>query len=216
MTRGKFIVIDGSDGSGKRTQSELLLKYLKKQKQKAVLVSFPRYKETFFGKFLEDLLFGKYGGFIKTDSHLASLPYALDRFVSKDFIEKNLAKGVWVISDRYSSANQIHQGGKIKDLKKRKEFLNWLYDLEYRQLKIAKPDKFVYLDVPIEISLKLLSSKNRDSAENNLEYLKNSVDSARMLIKENPKKWVHIKCSEGESMRCVDDIHKELVLKLKI
>lgn len=216
MTRGKFIVIDGSDGSGKYTQSELLLKYLKKSKKKAIMISFPRYTETFFGKFLKDLLFGKYGDFIKTDPHLASVPYALDRFVTKDLIEKNLSKGVWVISDRYSSANQIHQGGKIKDTKKRKEFLDWLDRLEYKELKIAKPDKFIYLDVPVETSLKLLNDKNKDSAEKNIQYLKNSVDSARILIKDNPKNWIHIKCVGDKEMKSILDIHKEIVLKLKI
>ncbi|HEY4505711.1 MAG TPA: thymidylate kinase [Candidatus Paceibacterota bacterium] len=215
MSKGKFIVLDGNDGSGKQTQSELLRDFLSKQNKKGLQLSFPRYEETFFGGMLKELLAGKYGNFVDLDPHLASLPYAVDRWSSKDLIESTLEDGGFVICDRYASANQIHQGGKVENIEERKEFLSWLDRMEYKELKIPKPDIFVYLDVPLEISLGLMNKKNKDTVENNHKYLSNSRESAEWLIKQNPDKWVNIQCVHKGKIRTRKDIHKEIVSKLE-
>lgn len=211
MNKGKFIVLDGNDGSGKQTQSELLQDFLVGQGKSAIQISFPRYEETFFGKMLKELLAGKYGNFVDLDPHLASLPYAVDRWSSKELIEKTLEEGGYIICDRYASANQIHQGGKVADITDRKEFLSWLDQMEYEELKIPRPDVFVYLDVPLEVSLGLMNKKNRDTVENNYKYLSNSRESAEWLIGQKPEKWVSIQCIKDEVIRTRNDIHIEIV-----
>ncbi len=215
MQNGKFIVIDGNDGSGKQTQSEMLRDLLIKHDKKAIGMSFPRYGETFFGDLLKELLMGKYGNFVDLDPHLASIPYAADRWSSGELIRSTIENGGYVICDRYASANQIHQGGKFENEEERREFLEWLKKMEFGVFKIPVPDICIYLDVPLEISLELMSQKSKDTVENNQKYLSNSRKSAEWLIKQQPEKWIHIRCSDGIKIRTREDIHREIVDELK-
>src|SRR3989344_8797310 len=157
--RGQFIVIDGIDGTGKATQTEFLVNRLNKSGIKAKAVEFPNYYENFFGKLLGGYLSGKYGDFVQVDPHIASVLYAADRFESSDKIRKWLNSGYTVVADRYVSANQIHQGGKIRNNKERVEFLKWLDEMEYGVFKIPRPDIILYLDLPVALSQKLLRNK---------------------------------------------------------
>jgi len=110
--KGKFIVFDGNDGSGKQTQAKLLIERLEKEGHKIRIIDFPRYYDNFFGKFIGECLTGKYGDFIGIDPHIISVIYAADRFESSKEIKEWIDKGYIVLADRYVSANQIHQGGK--------------------------------------------------------------------------------------------------------
>lgn len=213
--RGKLIVIDGNDGSGKATQAELLEEALVSLKKKVMQISFPRYEETFFGRELRKALDGQYGDFGSLDPRLASLLYTLDRWASKDVIHNALRAGRYVICDRYVSANQIHQGGKIKSIAKRKEFLAWLDNLEFHELGIPRPTVSIYLDVPPALSKELMSKKTRDIVENNPEYLENSHKSAQWLIRQDPERWLHVKCSRRSLMRSREEIHTEIITGLK-
>src|SRR6266567_7862251 len=136
MAKGKFIVVDGTDGSGKKTQTALLAKRLKKEGYKVKLIDFPQYESNFFGKMVGRYLSGEFGSAEQVSPYLASILYAADRHETKGKIEKWLKEGNIVISDRYASSNQIHQGGKISDVKKRKEFLEWLEEMEFVVFKI--------------------------------------------------------------------------------
>jgi dTMP kinase len=207
MSQGKLIVIDGIDGSGKATQVRLLEKRLKKEGIKVKTIDFPRYYNNFFGSLIGECLAGAYGDFIQTDPHIGSVLYAADRFESSKQIKKWIEDGCVVIADRYVSANQIHQGGKITDKKKRKEFLDWLDTMEHSVFKIPRPHLVVYLDVPYEVSRlwlekKIVSKKKKylngraDVAENNLTHLKLSRESALSLHKEN-KNWEKVECCKG-------------------
>src|SRR3989338_5111207 len=129
--RGKLIVIDGTDGSGKATQTDLLVKHLKRDGQRVKVVDFPDYYSNFFGKFIGHCLSERYYDFVKVHQKIASVLYAADRFESRDKIKKWIAEGNIVIANRYASANQIHQGGKIANTKKRESFLKWLAEMEY-------------------------------------------------------------------------------------
>jgi dTMP kinase len=133
--------------------------------------------------------------------------YAADRFESSAKIKEWLDKGFVVLADRYATANQIHQGGKISNLKKRKEFLDFLDKMEYDVFKIPRPDLVIYLDVPFEVSKVWLQKKvalrkkkylkgRKDVAEDNLIHLKNSRESALLLAKQN-KNWQKIVCCKG-------------------
>ncbi len=146
---GKLIVIDGIDGSGKATQVALLKKRLQQEGVRVKTIDFPRYYNNFFGGLIGEYLSGKYGDFIAMDPRVASVLYAADRFESSKEIKKWLDEGYVVLADRYVSANQIHQAGKIDEPKVRKEFLAWLDTMEYEVFQIPRPDLVVYLDVPL-------------------------------------------------------------------
>lgn len=212
--RAKFIVIDGNDGSGKETQARLLSAALQKRGEASLLVSFPRYQDTFFGRELRRALDGKYGPFGDLNPYLASYLYALDRWKSKPHIEVSLKAGIYVISDRYMSANQIHQGGKIADESEREKFLFWLDELEYGEFQIPHPDISIYLDVPVSVSKKLMSTKTRDIVEESPEYLENSHQCAQWLIRRRPKEWLRIKCTKARHLRPAEEIHEEIMAGL--
>jgi len=206
---GRLIVIDGADGSGKATQTKLVSLALRKLGYKVKTIDFPRYKENFFGSLLYKLLHGELGDFISYDPHVASTLYAADRFESSKQIISWLEKGFVVICDRYASANQIHQGGKIHDEAKREEFLKWLDKLEFGMFKIPRPDMVVYLSVAYEISVKLLDKRvaqqsksgtvsKKDLAEENKQHLVESRESALKLVQKS-NKWAKVECApEGE------------------
>src|SRR3989338_10155552 len=187
MKKGKLIVIDGTDGSGKATQTNLLVKHLKKDGRKVKVIDFPGYYSNFFGKFIGHCLSEQYYNFIKVHPKIASVLYAADRFETKDKIEKWIKKGYIVVANRYASANQIHQGGKITNTKKREAFIKWLAEMEYGVFKISKPDAVFYLSVPIPIVLKLI--KERDKKEHR-NYLGPASPRLRRISK---KKDVHEK-----------------------
>src|SRR3990167_6923068 len=142
-TKGKLIVIDGTDGSGKSTQIDLLIKRLKKDGLKVKTIHFPDYNN-FFGGFIGHCLTEQYYNFINVHPKIISALYAADRWESSEQIKKWLKEGYVVVLDRYVSANQIHQGGKIKSVAKRIAFLKWLDEMEYKVFKIPKPDLTFY------------------------------------------------------------------------
>ncbi len=216
MKKGKLIVIDGLDGSGKETQSKKLIDFLKSNEKLVKMLDFPRYDDNFFGKFVKGCLNGQYGDFLELDPHIASVVYASDRFESSEEIKKLLKKEYFVVLDRYVSANQIHQGGKIKDPRKRKEFLDWLDKMEYDIFKIPKPDIVIFLDMPIKLSQKLLkdSNKKMDIVEQNLIYQENSRNCALDLVKENIN-WEKIDCTRNGNLKSIKEINIELIEILK-
>jgi dTMP kinase len=207
MKRGKLIVLDGSDGSGKATQTWFLLARLKKEGYRVKTLDFPQYEANFFGKLIGKCLAGEYGDFIGIDPHIASVLYAADRFESKEVIEKWLKAGYVVVLDRYVSANQIHQGGKVHEVKKQREFLQWLDQLEHAVFGIPRPDRIIYLDVPVAVAQKLLANENtkktkvylgkqqKDLAESNPRHLMESRANALKLVKKF-NAWTKIDCTK--------------------
>lgn len=194
--KGKFIVIDGADGSGKKTQADLLIKKLKSEKRKAVMFDFPQY-DKFFGKLVKRYLSGEFGGLNEVNAHLASVLYAADRWQAKDEIEKYLKKEYIIISNRYTESNMAHQGAKIFSAKKRKEFLRWLDEMEFENFKISRAELVIYLDVPIEIGQKLVEHRGnkKDIHEQDIAYLKRTRNQYLYLCKRN-RHWKKIECTQ--------------------
>lgn len=216
MNKGKFIVIDGTDGSGKATQTKLLVGRLRKNGYKVRTIDFPQYEKNFFGKMVGRYLSGEFGKAGEVSPYLASMLYAADRFETKNSIEKWLKDGYVVIADRYASSNQIHQGGKIKNDKKRKMFLDWLEVMEYDVFKIPKPDGIIYLDVPISFSVNLLKEKKaqdkkkylkgkKDIHENDLAHLMDAKESAIKLIKKL-NNWTRINCVKNNTLMSIEEV----------
>lgn len=227
MKKGKFIVIDGTDGSGKATQVKELVKNLRKNKIKVKTIDFPRYYNNFFGKFIGECLVGENGNFLKLNPKISSVLYAADRFESSSQIKKWLDDGFNVIADRYVSSNQIHQGGKINDNKKRKEFLAWLEKMEFGIFKLPKPNAIIYLDVPVKITQELLAKEGsqkkkkyqngkKDLVENDLKYMEKSRQSAIKMVQGN-NKWITVDCISQGELRTIEEISWEILEKaLKI
>jgi dTMP kinase len=223
--KGKLIVIDGTDGSGKATQVALLAKRLKNEGYTIKTVDFPEYYKNFFGKFIGHCLSEQYYNWLHVHPKIASVMYAADRWESKNEIESWLKKGHIVIANRYVSANQIHQGGKIKSARKRNDFMKWLDEMEYKVFKIPRPNLTIYLDLPISITLKLLKNrdhkmkreylkKKKDVHEADVDFLINSRKSALKLVKEVPH-FIKIECSNKNGILSREQVHEMVYEKVK-
>ncbi|HLC66288.1 MAG TPA: thymidylate kinase, partial [Candidatus Nanoarchaeia archaeon] len=130
MVRGKLIVLEGIDGSGKTTQTKMLVARLKREGYAVETIDFPQYYTTFFGKMVAQYLRGEFGALDQVSPYLAAILYAGDRFERKEQLEQWLAEGKIVIANRYVSANMGHQASKIPR-SKRAVFVQWLDQLEY-------------------------------------------------------------------------------------
>ncbi len=203
MPKGIFIVIDGTDGSGKKTQSELLFNRLKNEGYDAVRAEQPQYGKKCAGP-VEEYLNGKYGTADEVGPLRASIFYAIDRYDLSFQIKKWLSAGRIVICDRYAASNMAHQGGKIDDPEKRQLFFRWLDQLEYEIFKIPRPDVNIILHVEAETAQKLVDQKGyrgylqgakRDIHENDLGHLK-KAENAYLEIAALSEDFVIIKCTQ--------------------
>jgi dTMP kinase len=220
MKKGKLIVIDGTDGSGKATQVKKLKERLVSEGISVESLDFPRYYDNFFGKLIGEGLAGELGDWTALHPKIASALYAADRYESSQQISDWLDNGKIVILDRYVSSNQIHQGGKINKEKERKEFMQWLDTMEHNVFKIPRPDVILYLNVPLEVTQKLLVKKGNqeskkyldgrgDQHENNLEHLEAAKESGLKMIAEN-NNWKKIECSANGEILSIDEIHTKI------
>ncbi len=217
MEKGKIIVIEGTDCSGKETQSKILEEKLNKAGKKCIRFSFPMY-DTPTGKIVGGAYLGKpeifssffEEGAINVDSHVASLYYAADRKYNIPKVEEYINKGYYVILDRYISSNQAHQGSKILDDDDRFDMYQWIDKLEYWLLKLPKPDITIFLHVPYENTIEL--RKNRefiDEHEKSEEHLKNAEKAYIEL--SGLYNWNRIECIKHDKLRSIDDISQEIL-----
>lgn len=209
MEKGKLIVIEGTDGTGKATQTEALCQRLKKEGIPFASISFPQYDKNLFGRLLRESLDGKHGDFVRLDPKIASVIYACDRFESMEKIKNWIDNGKIVIADRYVTSNQIHQGGKIRGETERAKFLNWLSTMEYDILGITRPDAVIYLDVPYKINIEMIADRQsiKDTSDSDFDYLKNSKEAGSyMLAKESF--WNRIACAPKGKLLSIEEIHE--------
>lgn len=216
MTKGKFIVIDGTDGSGKATQTKLLVDNLSQSGYSVVMVDFPQYDEP-SSYFVQKYLRGEYGSLEEIGPYQASVFYALDRYDKSKDIRNWLDQGKIVIANRYTSSNMGHQACKISDKILRNNFLSWLEEFEFNLLNIPKPDSVILLYLPAEIGQVLVDKKSdrnyingRDLHESNLNHL---LEASRTYLDlANKYSWQIVNCLDGNSkLRSVDDIHQEVL-----
>lgn len=211
---GKLVVIEGLDGSGKSTQLKLLPENLKKKGVLTRTVSFPNY-ESDSSSLVKMYLSGQFGS--KPDdvnAYAASMFFAVDRYASfkTDWGEFYNA-GNTVIAGRYTTSNAFHQTSKLKR-EEWEDFLSWLYDIEYEKMQIPKPDVVIFLDMPTDISQKLLTNRydqnggGRDIHESDLEYLEHCRQAALFTAKFSG--WKIINCANDGVLRTVDDIASEI------
>ncbi len=217
--RGKIIVIEGTDCSGKATQSNLLVERLKKDGKKCVSLSFPCY-DTPTGKIVGGAYLGKpeicesfFESAVNLDPKIACLYYAADRKYNIDKVLKYVDDGYYVILDRYVTSNLAHQGCKIQDKDERFYMYQWIDKLEYWLLELPKPDKTIFLHVPYDFTKEL--EKNReflDEHEKSPEHLKNAERAYVEL--SQLYNWDTIECIKDNKLRSIEDINDEIYLKI--
>jgi dTMP kinase len=210
---GKFIVLEGIDGSGKSTQSNLLLKRLAAEGYETTSFHFPQHGER-SATVVDDYLNGKYGSINEVLPYQAAIFFACDRFDASFRIRANLVTGKIVISDRYVGSH-AHQAARIKGPQERTKFYQWVFDLEYNIFKIPQPDISLILKTSPEISFKLLGDKSRDIAETYINHQKNSLDSYLQLAREFPNDFIVIECMEGEKLLSLQIIHEKIWEQVK-
>lgn len=219
--KGKLIVIDGGDGSGKQTQAMLLLDKLRKKEIAVKYFDFPRYYTSFHGKMVGRFLRGEFGKLDDVSPYLASLSYALDRVSVKEEIEDWLLREGVVLCNRYVSSNVAHQGAKLSK-KERKDFLDWIDELEYRVHKMPRPDLIIYLYVPWKIGVELTQKKigkrryvkGADIQEADVKHRQES-EKMYLWLAKNKRKWVKIDCTENNKILPKNIIHKKILKILK-
>lgn len=216
--RGKLIVIEGTDCSGKETQTALLVKYLKEKNEKVFTMSFPNYDSP-TGKIVGGPFLGKKyicDGFFKegapnVDSKVSSLYFAADRYYNYPKIKEKLDKGYTVILDRYVYSNMAHQAGKEDDKEKRQELYKFNATLEFDLLGLPRADKIIFLYMPVEgaKALRINRPEALDQNEMDEEYLKKSQRAYLELSKLF--NYIQIDCFKDGVVRSIEDISKDVI-----
>lgn len=212
--KGKLIVLDGIDGTGKSTQTKILADRLLQDGYKVKMAHFPQYGTKSAG-LVEEYLSGKYGTAEAVGPYRASIFYAADRYDAGFKIKSWLDSGHIVLIDRYVSANMGHQGGKIIEVQKRKKFLHWVYNLEYNLFQIPKPDISIILHAGADIAQKMIENREirsylcgekRDIHEADIRHLR-AAEKTYLEIAEYFPNFTLINCAPNQKMLKRDEIH---------
>ena len=211
---GKLIVIEGTDGSGKSTQFQLLTQRLSGEGVAFHKIVFPRYSKP-SSALIQMYLHGDFGSKPgDVNAYAASAFFAVDRYASyKQDWEAWYQSGGLVLSDRYTTSNAVHQASK-EPASRRGEFLKWLYDFEYGKLGLPKPDLVLYLDVPTDFTEKLL--RHREEATHTSADIHEKDTAYLSLCRETGRAaaafygWTVISCVENGEMRSIEQIHQEI------
>lgn len=211
---GKLIVIEGTDGSGKSTQFQLLTSRLTAENRSFQKLVFPQYSEP-SSALIRMYLGGEFGAKPSdVNAYAASAFYAVDRYASfrkvwGDWYEK----GGLIVSDRYTTSNAVHQASK-EPAESQTDFLKWLYDFEYRKLGLPCPDLVLYLDVPTHFTDAMMRRREAathttaDIHEQDLAYLATCRRTGKAAA--DYYGWTVIQCVRDGEMRSIEDIHEEI------
>ena len=212
---GKLIVFEGTDGSGKATQTQLLCEELDRAGIPCRRINFPRYGQP-SAAMVQEYLDGKLGTHPgDVNAYAASLFYAVDRYASykQDWGEFYESGGL-VVADRYTTSNAVHQASKLPE-EEREPYLNWLFDLEYRLLELPRPDLVLYLDMPTEVSEAMLRRRERDTGshadihEQDEAYLRRCRENAEAVARLCG--WSVLSCAAGGAPLPPEEIHRRVM-----
>jgi len=211
---GKLIVFEGTDGSGKATQTRLLCERLTREGISYQEIDFPRYGKP-SAAMVQEYLDGKLGKKPSdVNAYAASMFYAMDRYASyKQDWGGFYENGGLIVADRYTTSNAVHQASKLPD-EERDVYLDWLFDTEYRLLGLPKPDLVIYLDMPTEITERMMRKReaatgtHADIHEQDEAYLKRCREGAKQVVKTCG--WTVINCASGDEPRTPEEIHQQV------
>ncbi len=222
MTKGKLVVIEGTDGSGKGTQTQLLLEHLKAAHIPNATLDFPQYYKTFFGKWIGRFLKGEFGKVEDLPPYLLMFPYAADRWQARADLEEWLTQGKIVVANRYTGSN-AYQAAKVP-AKDRVRFTDWSFEMEYEAFGIPKEDIVVFLYVPYDVSHKLVEQKTTrkylgkaakaDIHESN-ETLMREVEKVYLSFCKRFPHWIKIDCVKDGEIMTREEIHAKVLSVLK-
>ena len=214
---GKLFVIDGTDGSGKQTQFELLTQKLKENNIDFKTVNFPNYDSP-SSALVKMYLSGEFGENAKdVNAYIASTFYAADRYATfKKGYEEYYNNGGIIIADRYTTSNMVHQAGKIANKEERDKFLSWLFDFEFNLYGLPKPTEVFFLNMPVEKAIELMKDREnkftheakKDIHEKDKNHLIDAHEAACYVAKKY--NWFEINCIKDGALRTREDISKEI------
>jgi dTMP kinase len=232
MLKGKFFVLEGMDGSGKATQTKLLVASLRKEGYRVEKIDFPQYSKASAG-LIENYLKGMYGSSKDVGPYRASIFYACDRYDLSFQIRSWLKEGRIIIADRYLASNIGHQGGKLmKNKKAWEKYVTWLHDLEYNIFNIPKPDYTLILKISPELSMQMSNkiidkekikkrvsylgdSKKQDIHESDKAHLINTLKSYVAISKKYPAEYKIIECEHDGKFLPIETIHQKILTLIK-
>lgn len=214
---GRLIVIEGTDSSGKETQTKKLYDRLIEEKRKSKKISFPNY-ESKASEPVKMYLAGEFGEDAKKiNPYPVSTMYAIDRYASymtdwkKDYEDKSI-----IVTDRYTTSNMVHQASKIEDKQEKEDYLNWLKDLEYEKMGIPVPDLVIFLNMPTETARKLMENRKnkitgeekKDIHEKDKDHLREAYENACEIAKKD--NWKEVTCVGEDGLKTIDEIAEEV------
>jgi dTMP kinase len=215
--RGKLVALEGIDGSGKRTQLEMLARAMRTRGIAHATIAFPRY-DGFFGRMVAQYLNGEFGTLAEVDPHFSALLYAGDRLENKKLLENYLTDGKLVLADRYIASNFAHQGARVP-ARQLAQFLRWLEKLEYGVYALPEEELVIYLRLPAARAQKLVGKKRarnytkrrRDLQEANLAHLQAAARIFDRLSRR--RNWATVECMNAQtgSLRPPEQIHGEIM-----
>lgn len=213
--KGKFIVIEGTDGSGKKTQAKILCEKLNEAGINCIVQSFPNYDSPACTP-VKMYLNGEFGNIGCLDAYQANSLYAVDRLCTMMGLKDHIENGGSIVFDRYVESTMLHQAALIENQEERDKFLDYVNDFEFGKLKLPKPDLVIFLDVPVEVSKKLADSRGeyksgnkKDILEQDISHLTKAYNSGKYVA--NKYGWTQISClNESGSLKSIEEISNDI------
>lgn len=220
--RGLFIAIEGTDGSGKTTQFNLLVRSLRRMGRQVSVVDFPQYGRP-SAYFVEQYLNGRYGTAKQVGPYRGSIFYTLDRYVTAPKIRHWLKQGRVVVANRYTWSSAAHQGGKLKTAAARRKYWQWLFGLEFKVFQIPKPNMVIILHMPAKVAQTLIGNKpkrryitrpgQKDIHEADLKHLASTEHVYLELARLSRARL--IECVEGRRLLTPKEVHRKVMSNLR-
>lgn len=213
--KGKFIVIEGTDGSGKKTQAKILCEKLNETGINCIVQSFPNYDSPACTP-VKMYLNGEFGDIGCLDAYQANSLYAVDRLCTMMGLKDHIENGGSIVFDRYVESTMLHQAALIENQEERDKFLDYVNDFEFGKLKLPKPDLVIFLDVPVEVSKKLADSRGeyksgnkKDILEQDISHLTKAYNSGKYVA--NKYGWTQISClNESGNLKSIEEISNDI------
>ena len=213
--KGKFIVIEGTDGSGKKTQAKILCEKLNEAGINCIVQSFPNYDSPACTP-VKMYLNGEFGDIGCLDAYQANSLYAVDRLCAMMGLKDHIENGGSIVFDRYVESTMLHQAALIENQEERDKFLDYVNDFEFGKLKLPKPDLVIFLDVPVEVSKKLADSRGeyksgnkKDILEQDISHLTKAYNSGKYVA--NKYGWTQISClNESGNLKSIEEISNDI------
>lgn len=218
--KGKFIVIEGTDGSGKKTQAKLLCEKLNAEGINCIVQSFPNYDSPACIP-VKMYLNGEFGDIGCLDAYQANSLYAVDRLCTMMGLKDHIEKDGSIVFDRYVESTMLHQAALIDNKEERDKFLDYVIDFEFGKLKLPKPDLVIFLDVPVEVSKKLADSRGeyksgnkKDILEQDIYHLTKAYNSGKYVASKYG--WTQISCIDTSgNLKSIEEISNDIFETVK-